>query len=151
MAGPDRPDDRPRPGRRERRRLDDAQREGLDVEWEARDARRLADEGFVGEGFVGEGFTREGSAARDFGRAEPEFDDPGAGFSAAPPPRTLPDLSVLLTILDAVRAAVPRELQQQFTALLREVLLALRALIDRYLERLDGRATQTRVEDIPID
>jgi hypothetical protein len=31
------------------------------------------------------------------------------------------------------------------------VLLTLRALIDRYLERLDGRATQTRVEDIPID
>lgn len=145
MDGPD-PPERPRPGRRERRRrLDDAQREGLDVEWEARDTRS-----FVGEGFAGEGFT-----ARGFGPPGPEFHDddrdPPAGFSAPPPPRPLPDLSAILAVLDAVRAAVPRELQQQFTALLREVLLTLRALIDRYLERLDGRATRTRVEDIPID
>ena len=36
-----------------------------------------------------------------------------------------------------MRRAVPRELQEQFTALIREVLLTLRSLIDWYLERLD--------------
>jgi len=145
MDGPD-PPERPTPGRRERRRrLDDAQREGLDVEWEARDTRSFASEGFVGEGFTAPGFGPPGPELHDDDR------DPAAGFSAPPPPRPLPDLSAILAVLDAVRAAVPRELQQQFTGLLREVLLTLRALIDRYLERLDGRATQTRVEDIPID
>lgn len=145
MDEADRPGDRAGTGRRERRRHD-TEGEGLDVEWDLRDARS----GFVGEGFVGEGFT-----ARGFGPPGPEFpyseDDPAADFSAPPPPRPLPDLSAILAVLDAVRAAVPRELQQQFTALLREVLLTLRALIDRYLERLDGRSTRTRVEDIPID
>jgi hypothetical protein len=75
--------------------------------------------------------------------------DADRGPAAAQP--RVPDLSVLLTILDAVRAAVPRDLQQQFTALLREVLVTVRVLIDRYLERLDGRSRETRVEDIPID
>lgn len=78
---------------------------------------------------------------------------PGARPRGGPgsPPRGLPDLSVILVVLDAVRAAVPRELQSQFTALLREVLLTVRVLIDRYLERLDGRSPRSRVEDIPID
>jgi hypothetical protein len=46
---------------------------------------------------------------------------------------------------------VPSELERQFSALLREVLLTLRALIDWYLERLDGARAERQVEDIPID
>ena len=46
---------------------------------------------------------------------------------------------------------VPGELERQFSALIREVLLTLRALIDWYLERLDGGPREQRVEDIPID
>jgi hypothetical protein len=46
---------------------------------------------------------------------------------------------------------VPREVQDQFQALVRELLLTLRALIDWYLERLDGAPAEPRVEDIPID
>jgi hypothetical protein len=56
-----------------------------------------------------------------------------------------------VALLDGLRGMVPRELQGQFNALLREVLLTLRALIDWYLERLDGRPSERRVEDIPID
>ncbi len=67
------------------------------------------------------------------------------------PASTVPDFSPLLVLLDAVRAAIPRELQAGFTAILREVLLAVRALIDRYLDRMDGREARARVEDIPID
>ncbi len=73
-----------------------------------------------------------------------------------PPPSSngaggAPDLSGLLAILEALRRAVPVELQEQFTALQRELLLTLRALIDWYLERLDKPELEPKVEDIPID
>jgi hypothetical protein len=54
-------------------------------------------------------------------------------------------------LLEAVRRGLPRELEEQFTALIREILLTLRALIDWYLERLERRPSEPRVEDIPID
>ena len=63
----------------------------------------------------------------------------------------LPDLSPVFALLDALRRMIPPELQHQFEALQREVLLTLRALIDWYLERLDRRARPTPVEDIPIE
>jgi hypothetical protein len=54
--------------------------------------------------------------------------------------------------VDAVRAAIPRELAQQLAELVRELLLALRALIDWCLERLQARRTAAvEVEEIPID
>ncbi len=73
----------------------------------------------------------------------------GAGRPGTRPP--VPDLSQLLFVLDAVRRAVPQELQQQFNALTREVLLTVRALIDWYLERLEQGPAEPRVEDIPIE
>jgi hypothetical protein len=54
-------------------------------------------------------------------------------------------------LLEALRGMVPKDLERQFTALVREALLTLRALIDWYLERLDGGSRERRVEDIPID
>ena len=54
----------------------------------------------------------------------------------------------------APRRAPPRgaaRAQEQFTAFLREALLTLRSLIDWYLERLERRPREPRVEDIPID
>ena len=78
---------------------------------------------------------------------EREFQD-----AAPPPPRgSGPDLSPLFAIVDALRRGLPRELQGQFTSLLREVLLTLRALIDWYLERLDRDERRPEVQDIPID
>jgi hypothetical protein len=81
-------------------------------------------------------------------------DDPGA----TPPPSFADplrapqlDFRPLFMLLDAVRRGLPRELEEQFTALIREILLTLRALIDWYLERLERRPTEPRVEDIPID
>ena len=50
-----------------------------------------------------------------------------------------------------VRRVVPQELQEQFTALQRELLLTLRALIDWYLDRLDKPELEPQVEDIPIE
>jgi hypothetical protein len=59
-----------------------------------------------------------------------------------------------MALLDAVRDAVPAELSRQLAEALRELLLALRALLDWYIERLGepapGRA-DVEVEDIPLD
>ena len=95
-----------------------------------------------------EGSAGGGAAAEN----RPEDDAPVVDDGWDRPPRPpLPDLAALVALLEALRQAVPRELQAQFTALLREVLLTLRALIDWYLERLDRPERAPRVEDIPID
>jgi hypothetical protein len=80
--------------------------------------------------------------------------DRGERDDGAAPPRTgpsLPDLSALLLALESLRSAVPRELSDQLAALLRELMLTVRALIDWYLERLDGEPADPGVEDIPIE
>ena len=65
--------------------------------------------------------------------------------------RQIPDLGPIFAIFEALRRAVPHELQEQFTALQRELLLTLRALIDWYLDRLDKPELTPQVEDIPIE
>ncbi|MDP9134780.1 MAG: hypothetical protein M3N56_08125 [Actinomycetota bacterium] len=65
--------------------------------------------------------------------------------------RRAPSPDDLLILLEALRLAAPADLQDRLTALLREALLTLRALIDHYLERLDAPPTERKVEDIPID
>jgi hypothetical protein len=74
--------------------------------------------------------------------------DSGRGDAATP------DLQALMALLAAVREAVPAQLSRQLAAALRELLLALRALIDWYLERLGepaGGRAEVEVEDIPLD
>ncbi|MET0511799.1 MAG: hypothetical protein ABW135_08985 [Thermoleophilaceae bacterium] len=61
------------------------------------------------------------------------------------------DPSPLFVLLDGIRRAAPRELQDQVTGVIREFLLTLRSLIDWYLERLDDRPREQHVEDIPIE
>lgn len=86
------------------------------------------------------------------GDVPPDWQAFGPDGEPPPPPRAgAPDLSPLFALLDALRAMVPRELHDQFTALVRELLLTLRTLIDWYLDRLDGDRREPRVEDIPID
>ena len=81
---------------------------------------------------------------------EPETTAGGrSGQARGAPP--LPDLSALLVVLEGVRGMVPHELSSQVNALVRELLLTLRALIDWYLERLEGGPREPEVEEIPID
>jgi hypothetical protein len=69
-----------------------------------------------------------------------------------PPPRgEAPDPATLFVLLDGLRRAAPRELDEQVTKLIREFLLTLRSLIDWYLERLDRPPREPEVEDIPIE
>ena len=87
---------------------------------------------------------------------------PGQGEE--PPPRREPppppppppaggrmDFSPFFVLLDALRRAVPGDMQNQFTRLVRETLVTVRGLIDWYLDRLDRPEPEQDVEDIPID
>jgi hypothetical protein len=65
-----------------------------------------------------------------------------------------PDLEPLVALLDWARSAVPPELSRQLAEAFRDLLLALRALLDWYIERLGEPAAGRRdveVEDIPLD
>jgi hypothetical protein len=61
------------------------------------------------------------------------------------------DADLLLAVVAALRDRIPPDLQQRLAEAVREVLLALRALIDWYLERSEHRRPgASDVEDIPI-
>jgi hypothetical protein len=61
------------------------------------------------------------------------------------------DLELWLQIARSVRDLIPAELQERLAQALHELLLALRALVDWYIERLEGRRDEpVQVEDIPI-
>jgi hypothetical protein len=64
---------------------------------------------------------------------------------------TASDLDPFISLVQAVRDLIPPDLQRRLIAAVRELLLALRALIDWYLDRLERRREQSvQVEDIPI-
>src|SRR3954451_15376364 len=62
------------------------------------------------------------------------------------------DLQALAGLLDAARTSVPPELARPLAEAARELLLALRALIDWWIARLEREPDQpVEVQDIPID
>jgi hypothetical protein len=86
---------------------------------------------------------------------------PANGDPPKPPPAgwqvpddaqpSIPDLDPLLALVQALRDLIPPDLQRRLAAAVRELLLALRALIDWYLERLERRREEAvEVQDIPI-
>jgi hypothetical protein len=79
---------------------------------------------------------------------------PPAGWQAQPDdpaPSADRDAELLGQIIHSLRDLLPPELQQRLVEALREVLLALRALLDWYLERLERRrAEPVEIRDIPI-
>jgi hypothetical protein len=90
-------------------------------------------------------------APRDPGeRAEP----PPAGWQMPPSDGagdSRSDLEVLTQVIHAVRELIPPELERRLLEALRELLLAVRALIDWYLERSEQRrSAPAQVQDIPI-
>jgi hypothetical protein len=61
------------------------------------------------------------------------------------------ELDMLIELLRGLRDRIPPELQQRLVAALRELLEAIRALLDWYLERLERTPRQpAEVQDIPI-
>ena len=84
----------------------------------------------------------------------PEPDPPDWDWSdqyTAPNGAPAPDLTALIALLDSLRRMIPAELQEQFNALQRELLLTVRGLIDWQLERLESGTPEQQVEEIPID
>lgn len=86
-------------------------------------------------------------------------DVPATGWAVGdehqPAPEGPSELQLVLRLLEAVREAVPPELTAQVAQALRELLLAVRAALDWYLERLEriaegGHGGDDHVEDIPI-
>lgn len=62
-----------------------------------------------------------------------------------------PELQTVVALLESVRGSIPAELSQQLGEALRELLMAVRALIDWYIDRLDRPPSRpVEVEDIPI-
>jgi hypothetical protein len=99
--------------------------------------------------------VREAQRQAEEGTAEPREAVPPRGWaSPAGEASAAPDLQALTALLAAVRDAVPPELSHQLAEALRQLLLALRALIDWYIERLGDPAPgkeRVEVEDIPLD
>lgn len=62
------------------------------------------------------------------------------------------DLQALAGLLEGARTAVPPELARQLAEAARELLIALRALIDWWIARLEREPeAPVEVQDIPID
>ena len=79
---------------------------------------------------------------------------PPRGWQTPPPggPPPFPDLSPLFALVDALKGTVPADLLQQLTDALRELLLALRAILDYSIARLERpRPDPVAVEDIPVE
>jgi hypothetical protein len=99
-----------------------------------------------------------GADARSDGHSDARPDG-AEGVSDRPPPAgwhspDAPDRSeteLLTQVLGALRDLIPPELQRRLAEALRELLLAVRALIDWYLERAERRRAEPAVvQDIPI-
>jgi len=102
------------------------------------------------------------AAERLVQEAQREADQADAGGPQRVPPRgwdsarrdAPSELEALLGLLGSVRNALPAELSRQLATALRDLLLALRALIDWYLARLGEPPREpsgVEVEDIPLD
>ena len=76
------------------------------------------------------------------------YDAPHSGAGGP----AFPDLSALGGLLELARSSLPPDLQRQLQQALRELLIALRAILDFSIARLDRPAAEpVEVEDIPVD
>lgn len=86
--------------------------------------------------------------------AASDGEPPPAGWQvpeSAEPGRWDDELDAVMALLRSLRDRIPPDLQQRLVAALRELLEAIRALLDWYLERLERPPDQpTEVQDIPI-
>ena len=65
---------------------------------------------------------------------------------------SFPDLGQLAALLESLRGVVPPDLARQLADALRELLIAVRAVLDWYIARLEpSEPTGSDVEDIPVE
>jgi hypothetical protein len=97
-------------------------------------------------------FAEAGTAARGPRTPPPSgWQTPEADGEARERRGGTSELETLLAALASLRGLIPPDLQRRLSDAVRELLLAVRALIDWYLERSKhGRAAPAEVQDIPI-
>ncbi|MGH2949506.1 MAG: hypothetical protein ACRDPC_25165 [Solirubrobacteraceae bacterium] len=79
-------------------------------------------------------------------------DVPPSGFQAPGGERSPSPFPDLVALVDSLRGAVPPELARQLADALRELLLALRAVLDWYIARLEpSDPAPADVQDIPVE
>jgi hypothetical protein len=95
------------------------------------------------------------AAAEDAAAAASPQDPPLRGWEtprSEPASLAFPDLSALFAFVETLKGAVPPELVHQLTDALRDLLLALRAILDYSIARLERPAAEpVQVEDIPVE
>jgi hypothetical protein len=98
-----------------------------------------------------ERLVREAQRAAEAAVRAAGADVPPRGW-AAPGSAAFPDLSAVTALVEALRGTLPPELGQQLTEALRGLLVALRAVLDFSISRLDRPGPEpVDVEDIPVD
>ncbi|HET9738943.1 MAG TPA: hypothetical protein VFP78_12575 [Solirubrobacteraceae bacterium] len=69
-----------------------------------------------------------------------------------PRENAFPDLAQLTALLESLRGAVPPELARQLADALRDLLIAIRAVLDWYIARLEpAERREPDVQDIPVE
>lgn len=108
--------------------------------------------GAAGEGPAGDGAARPGAAGEGpAGDGAPAQGWQSSRRGAENESTSAGELEALLGIVHRLRDLVPADLQQRVIEALRELLLALRALLDWYIERIERRRREPPpVRDIPI-
>jgi hypothetical protein len=79
---------------------------------------------------------------------------PPRGWSVPGEDRAAPafDLGQITALVEALRGVVPPDLARQLADALRQLLLAIRAVLDWYIARLDdGEPPPRDVQDIPVE
>jgi hypothetical protein len=79
---------------------------------------------------------------------------PPRGWSVPGDDRTPPpfDLAQIAALIESLRGVVPSELTRQLADALRELLIALRAVLDWYIARLETpEPPSSDVQDIPVE
>ncbi len=69
-----------------------------------------------------------------------------------PHANAFPDLGQLTALIESLRGVVPPELARQLADALRELLIAIRAVLDWYIARLEpSERREPEVQDIPVE
>jgi hypothetical protein len=99
-----------------------------------------------------ERLVREAHAKAEEAARAAAQDVPENGWASGERPASgFPDLNALLALVDAARNTLPPELARQLADALRELLIAIRAVLDYSIERLERPPrSEPEVEDIPI-
>jgi hypothetical protein len=104
-----------------------------------------------------ERLVREASARAEEAANAAAASTPPNGWSSGaepPPSNAFPDVAALLGLVDGLRGTLPPELARQLADAVRDLLIAIRAILDYPIERLDhpagGGDQRDDVEDIPI-